>query len=85
MARYQEKRLGAQDRSSLFLVILFGRTVITLKIPPATRGPRASSKYCAQNALDEMVNVCSKKCKAEDCGKQPSFGVVGTKTADYCA
>ena len=31
MARYQGNRLGAQDRSSLFLTILFGRTVITLQ------------------------------------------------------
>ena len=36
-------RLGAQDRSSLFLVILLGRTVITLHTPPTPHAPRASS------------------------------------------
>ena len=35
--------------------------------------------YCAQ------VNVESRKCRTEDCGKRPSFGVTGTKTAEYCA
>ena len=43
VARYQGNRLGPQDRSSLFLTILFGRTVITLQTPPVTHGPRASS------------------------------------------
>ncbi|CAN0382768.1 unnamed protein product [Ascophyllum nodosum] len=32
-----------------------------------------------------MVNVCSRKCSTEGCGKQPSFGVAGTKTVQYCA
>ena len=32
-----------------------------------------------------MVDVCSKKCRTEGCGKQPSFGVADTKTAEYCA
>ena len=27
----------------------------------------------------------SRKCKTEDCGKHPSFGVAGTKTVEYCA
>ena len=31
-----------------------------------------------------MINVCSKKCQTEACGKQPSFGVVDTKTNEYC-
>ena len=43
VARCQGSRLGAQDRSSLFLVIPFGRTVITLHTPPMPHGPRASS------------------------------------------
>ena len=43
VARYQRNRLGAQDRSSLFLTVLFGRTVITLQTPSVTHGPRASS------------------------------------------
>ena len=42
-ARYQGNRLGAQNRSSLFLIIIFGRTVITLQRPPVTHDPRASS------------------------------------------
>ena len=42
-------------------------------------------RYCAQHALDGMVNVCSRKCRTEGCGKQPSFGVAGTKTVRYCA
>ncbi|CAN0470904.1 unnamed protein product [Ascophyllum nodosum] len=32
-----------------------------------------------------MVNVFSIKCKTEGCGEEPSFGVVGRKTAEYCA
>ena len=31
-----------------------------------------------------MINVC-KKCRTEGCNKVPSFGVAGTKTAEYCA
>ena len=43
VARYQGNRLGAQDLSSLFLTVKFGRTVITLQVPPLTHGPQASS------------------------------------------
>ncbi|CAN0289967.1 unnamed protein product [Ascophyllum nodosum] len=32
-----------------------------------------------------MVNVCSRKYRTGSCGKIPSFGVAGTKTAEYCA
>ena len=32
-----------------------------------------------------MVNVCSRKCRTEGCGKIPSFEVAGTKTTKYCA
>ena len=32
-----------------------------------------------------MVDVKSRECKTHDCGKIPSFGVAGTKTAEYCA
>ena len=32
-----------------------------------------------------MVDVYRKKCSTEGCGKQPKFGVAGTKTAEYCA
>ena len=43
------------------------------------------AEYCAQHASDGMVNVTSRKCRTDDCGKQPSFGVTGTKTMEYCA
>ncbi|CAM9597661.1 unnamed protein product, partial [Ascophyllum nodosum] len=33
--------------------------------------------YCAQHALDGMVDVFSRKCRTEGCGKRPSFGVTG--------
>ena len=39
--------------------------------------------YCAQHALDGMVDVFSRKCRTEGCGKRPSFGVTGAKTAEY--
>ena len=32
-----------------------------------------------------MVNVKSRKCKTESCGKQPFFGFASTKIAEYCA
>ena len=32
-----------------------------------------------------MVNVHSMECRTEGCGKHASFGVTGTKTAQYCA
>ncbi|CAM9912695.1 unnamed protein product, partial [Ascophyllum nodosum] len=32
-----------------------------------------------------MVNVKNRKCRTEGCGMQPSFGLGGTKTAEYCA
>ncbi|CAN0478399.1 unnamed protein product [Ascophyllum nodosum] len=32
-----------------------------------------------------MVDVYRKKCGTESCSKRPSFGVAGTKTAEYCA
>ena len=32
-----------------------------------------------------MVDVRSRKCRTEGCGKGPSFGVAGTKTVEYCA
>ena len=34
--------------------------------------------------LLKMINVDNKKCRTESCGKQPSFGVPGTKIAEYC-
>ena len=44
-----------------------------------------TADYCAQHALDGMVNVSKTKCRTEGCGKRPSFGVTGTKTTEYCA
>ena len=32
-----------------------------------------------------MVNVKSRKCKIQGCVTAPSFGLAGTKTAEYCA
>ncbi|CAN0478752.1 unnamed protein product [Ascophyllum nodosum] len=32
-----------------------------------------------------MVDVRSRKCRIEACGKRPSHGVAGTKTVEYCA
>ena len=37
-----------------------------------------------QHAPDGMVNVRSRKCRTEGCGKRPSFGIAGTKTGEYC-
>ena len=41
-------------------------------------------EYCAQHSPDEMVNICSKKCRTEGCRKGPSYGVAGTKIVEYC-
>ena len=32
-----------------------------------------------------MVDVKSRKCITEGCGKRPSYGLTGTKTVEYCA
>ena len=65
MARYQGNRLGAQDRSSLFLTIQCGRTVIALQAPLLTSGPRASSVQVdsiipPRVHLRSMVNTADK-------------------------
>ena len=54
VTRYQENRLGVQDRSSLFLTIPFGRTIITLQTPPVTHDPRASSVQ-----VDSIIAACA--------------------------
>ena len=41
-------------------------------------------EFCSQHAPDGMVDVKSRKCRTEGCGKIPSFGVAGTKTVEYC-
>ena len=38
-------------------------------------------EYCAQYALEGMVDVKKRKCRTAGCGKFPSFGVARTKTA----
>ena len=38
-----------------------------------------TAEYCVQHAPGGMVNVKNIMCKTERCGKQPSFGVAGTK------
>ena len=44
-----------------------------------------TAEYCAQHAPYGMVDVCSIKCRTENCGKEPSFGVAGTKKKEwYC-
>lgn len=40
---------------------------------------------CHGHSVEGMVNVVSKRCKAENCRKQPTYGVEGTKVAQYCA
>ena len=42
-------------------------------------------EYCAQHALNGVVNLYNIKCRTEGCGKRPSFGVAGTNSAEYCA
>ena len=41
-------------------------------------------EYCARHAPDRVVNVYSRKCKTNGCGKRPSYGEAGTKTGKYC-
>ena len=54
VARCQGSRLGAQDRFSWFLVIPFGRTVITLYTPPVPHGPGANSVQ-----VSPMIGACA--------------------------
>ena len=42
-------------------------------------------EYCAQHALEGMVDVKNTKCRTEVCVKGPSFGVADAKTAEYCS
>ena len=43
------------------------------------------TEYCAQHALDGMINVMSKRCAQNGCTKQPSYGVAGSRKAEYCS
>ena len=43
------------------------------------------TEYWAQHASDGMVDVKSRKCRTEGCGKYLLYGMDGTKTAEYCA
>ena len=47
-------RKSSQSRSSLFLTIRFGRTVITLQARPVTHGPRASAVQ-----VDPTIAACA--------------------------
>ena len=42
-------------------------------------------EYRVQHASDGMVNADKRKCRAEGCGKGPSFEVAGTENMEYCA
>ena len=42
-------------------------------------------EYCAQHAPEGVVDVKSRKCRTESCGKRSPFGVAGTKIGEYCA
>ena len=56
-----------------------------LRQDPVVRDGRyKNAKYCTQHALDGMVNVRNKRCTTQGCGKEPSFGVAGTKTVECC-
>ena len=44
-----------------------------------------TAEYCAQHALEGMVDVHSRKCRTGGCGKKAYFGVAGTKTGECCA
>ena len=50
----QGSRLGAQDRSSFFFVVPFGRTVITLYKHPVPPGPWGSSVQ-----VDPIIAACA--------------------------
>ena len=39
--------------------------------------------YCAKHAQEGMVDVMSRKCRIEGCGKLPYFGVARTTTVEY--
>ncbi|CAM9653136.1 unnamed protein product [Ascophyllum nodosum] len=41
-------------------------------------------EYCLQHAQGGMVNVFSRMCRTRGCGKNSSFGVANTRTAEYC-
>ena len=42
-------------------------------------------EYCSQHAPEGTVDVKNRKGRTEGCGKQPSFGVAGTKTVEHGA
>ncbi len=41
-------------------------------------------KYCSKHKLPDMVDVINKKCKYENCKKQPRFNFEGIKGGIYC-
>ena len=42
-------------------------------------------EYCTQHAPEGTVDVKNRKGRTEGCGKQPSFGVAGTKEVEHGA
>ncbi|CAM9750014.1 unnamed protein product, partial [Ascophyllum nodosum] len=60
MARCQGNRLGAQDRSSLFLVIPFGRTVMTtFHTHPMPQARALEPARCRYRQWEARVHVHS--------------------------
>ncbi|CAN0588106.1 unnamed protein product, partial [Ectocarpus sp. 12 AP-2014] len=43
------------------------------------------AQFCGTHAVAGMVDVITKRCAHPGCPKQPSFGVPGTRKAEYCA
>ena len=43
-----------------------------------------SNTVHSKHAPDGMVDVKKRKCITEGCGKEPSLGVEGTTTTEYC-
>ena len=45
----------------------------------------ARRQFCAQHAVDGMVDVCSKRCSREGCSKHATFGVPGSRKREFCS
>jgi len=41
--------------------------------------------YCVSQGFGVMIIVRSKKCVSDECPKKPSYGVAGSRKAEYCA
>lgn len=42
-------------------------------------------EYCAEHALEGMVDLLSSKCAGDGCSKGANYGVSGTRKREYCA